>query len=264
MNEGAPDLSAWSLVAGFLLLAVPIAFSVAFRLGLVKETIVAAIRMVLQLAFAGVYLTWLFKWDHPALNFGWLCVMMTVAALTTVQKSQLNLRQILLPVVVSTFVATIGVVLYFNCFIVRLENLMAARYLVVIGGMVLGNSLSGNIVALTQYYESLRDHEGRYLFRLGNGATTFEALRPFICEATTRALKPTLAGMATIGIVSLPGMMTGQMLGGSSPVVAIKYQIAIMVAILATVTLGVGLALWLSSRRAFSQYGILRREIFTD
>lgn len=264
MNDGAPDLSYFSLAAAMLLLGIPVAFSLAFRLGLVKETLIAAVRMVIQLVFAGVYLTWLFEWDHPALNLLWLFVMMGVAALTTVQKSQLKLKEILMPVCVSTLVATMTIVIYFNAFIVKLENLLEARYLVVIGGMVLGNSLSGNIVALTHYYESLRNREDRYLFRLGNGATPFEAMKPFFRKAATRSLKPTLAGMATIGIVSLPGMMTGQMLGGSSPLVAIKYQIAIMVAILAAVSLGVGLAIWLSSRKAFSPYGTLRREIFVD
>lgn len=263
-NSSAPDLSIGALVAAFLLLAIPVAASHYFRLGLIRESIVAATRMAVQLSFAGIYLTWLFRWDHPVLNLAWLLVMMTVAALTTVQKSQLRWKVILAPVCVSTLVATLAVVLYFNALILRLDQVFMARYLVVIGGMVLGNSLSGNIVSLTHFYQSLRDREERYLYWLGNGATSYESLLPFFREAVIRAVKPTLASMATIGIVALPGMMTGQMLGGSAPMVAIKYQIAIMLAIYATVTLGVVLAILFSSRQAFDSYGILKRGIFAE
>lgn len=260
--NGAPDLTLPSLVAAFLLLAIPVGFSLACRLGMVREMLVAALRMAAQLAFAGLYLTWMFQFDHPLVNFAWLLVMIFVAALTTVQKSQLRPGWVLLPVTVSTLAATLLVVLYFNALVVQLDDLFAARYLVVIGGMILGNALSGNIVSLTHFYQAVRENEERYLFLLGNGATRFEGLKPFFRAAVTRALKPTVATMATIGIVSIPGMMTGQMLGGSAPLVAIKYQIAIMLAILAALSLSVVLAIALSVRRAFDGYGMLRREIF--
>lgn len=263
MNH-APDLSVLSLVAAFALLGIPVAFSLFFRLGIVRQALVASARMGVQLLFAGLYLTWLFKFDQPLVNIAWLLVMILVAALTSVQNSRLRAREILLPVTLSTFATTIGIVAYFNVAVVRLEDIFAARYLIVIGGMLLGNSLTGNIICLTHYYSSLRDREERYLLWLGNGAAQRDALRPFFREAMKRALEPTLASMATIGIVALPGMMTGQMLGGSPPMMAIKYQIAIMLAILATVTLGCALALLLSTRTAFDAYGVLRREIFRE
>jgi len=260
--NGAPNLSILSLIAAFALLVIPIAFSLVFGLGIVRNSLVAAARMGVQLFLAGLYLTWLFKLDSPWLNLAWLLVMILVAALTTVQRCQLRLKEILGTVLLATFATTLGVVLYFNSLVVRVEDLFAARYLIVLGGMLLGNSLSGNIISLTHYYSTLRDHEDRYLLWIGNGAARHEALRPFFREAMIRSMEPTLASMATLGIVALPGMMTGQMLGGSTPMVAIKYQIAIMLAILATVTLGSALALLLSTRTAFTPYGILRREIF--
>ncbi len=259
---GAADIPISALAAAFALLAVPIAFSLTLKLGIARETIIAAVRMSVQLFLAGLYLTWLFRLNNPLLNLAWLGVMMTVASLTTVQKSLLRPRHLLGPVCAATFVATLAIVLYFNGLIVRVDRLLEARYLVVIGGMVLGNSLNGNIVSLTHFYSTLREREERYLHYLGNGASLREATRPFFREAMIRALKPTLASMATIGIVALPGMMTGQMLGGSSPLVAIKYQIAIMLAIFATVTLSTALAILLSARAAFDAYGVLRREIF--
>ncbi len=260
----ATDISASALVAAFALLAIPIAFSLTLKLGIVRESIIASVRMGVQLLLAGLYLTWLFEINNPALNIAWIVIMMIVASLTTVQKSQLRPRFLIGPVCAATFLATIGIVIYFNALIVQVDQLFEARYLVVIGGMVLGNSLSGNIISLTHFYTAMREREDRYFYYLGNGATLQEATRPFFREAMIRALKPTLATMATIGIVSLPGMMTGQMLGGSAPMVAIKYQIAIMLAIFAAVTLSTALAIFLSRRAVFDAYGVLRSEVFRD
>ena len=260
--DGATDLSLLSLALAFALLIIPVGFSLFFKLGIIRESIIAAVRMAVQLALAGVYLTWLFNLNSAWLNLSWLFVMMLVASLTTVQKSALRPKVLLLPVCIATLLATLSIVMYFNGFVVQVEQLFEARYLVVIGGMVLGNSLSGNIAGLTHFYSTLRDHEERYLYYLGNGSTHIEALRPFYRDAMIRALKPTLASMATIGLVALPGMMTGQMLGGSPPLVAIKYQIAIMLAIFAAVTLSVALAILLSSRTAFDDFGVLRKSVF--
>ncbi len=257
-----PDLSIPSIIAAFTLLIVPLTVSYWLQLGIVWETLIAATRMGVQLFFAGIYLTWLFKYDNPWINLAWLLVMMIVAALTTVQKSQLRPTMILFPVFVSTVVATLSVVLFFNSAIIRTEQIFSAKYLVVLGGMILGNTLSGNIVALTHFYQTLKEKQSRYFYYIGNGATLLEAIRPNFREAITRALKPMLASMATIGIVSIPGMMTGQMLGGSSPLVAVKYQIAIMTSIFAAMTLGTVLAVLLSIRCAFDEWGVLRKGIF--
>ncbi|MFT5467753.1 MAG: putative ABC transport system permease protein [Verrucomicrobiales bacterium] len=259
---GAPDISIWSLVAAFGLLAIPILVSLWLRLGIVAESVISLLRMAAQLTAAGFLLSKLFEYDRAWLNLIWLAVMMLVASLTTVQKSQLRLNRILVPVCVATFSATLAITLYFNAFVVRIENLFAARYAVVIGGMILGNVLAGNIISLTHFFASLKDREERFLYFLGNGATLKDALLPFFRDALIRALRPALARMATMGIVALPGMMTGQMLGGSNPMTAIKYQIAIMLAIFSTQVLGMTLSIIFSCRIAFNEYGVLRREIF--
>jgi putative ABC transport system permease protein len=94
------------------------------------------------------------------------------------------------------------------------------------------------------------------------GATRREAIRPFVREACKAAFGPQLATVSTMGLVSLPGMMTGQILGGSSPAVAIKYQLMIMVAIFLTSSLSSFLAVMVSTRKSFDHYGRLNREMF--
>ena len=85
------------------------------------------------------------------------------------------------------------------------------------------------------------------------GATKFEASLPYFKEAVLVSINPTIASMATIGLVSLPGMMTGQILGGSIPVDAIRYQIAIMIAIFVTKYFNIFLAIFLTSIRMFDK-----------
>jgi putative ABC transport system permease protein len=123
--------------------------------------------------------------------------------------------------------------------------------------MILGNMLSGNIVGLNHFFNNIRKMEKKYLAVLALGADRNEALLPYVRESIQAAVNPTLASIATIGLVSLPGMMTGQILGGASPVVAVKYQMAIMIAIFVTRMLSIYLALLLTKRTAFDAYDLL-------
>ena len=88
------------------------------------------------------------------------------------------------------------------------------------------------------------------------------ALKPYFKESILAGITPTIASMTTIGLVSLPGMMTGQILGGSLPLVAIKYQIAIMFSIFYTEYFSTLLSLLFSSRWAFNDMDMLKKDIF--
>ncbi|MBW2278381.1 MAG: ABC transporter permease, partial [Deltaproteobacteria bacterium] len=94
------------------------------------------------------------------------------------------------------------------------------------------------------------------------GASVREAAAPYISTAYRVGLAPWLASMATIGLVFLPGMMTGQILGGSPPLTAISYQIAIIIAIHVATELASMLAIRFSMRKGFDELGFLRLEIF--
>ena len=139
---------------------------------------------------------------------------------------------------------------------------MDAQYAIPIGGMILGNCLRADIVGVRTFYNSIRSSEKSYHNSLAQGALLHEAVRPFITEACQSALAPAVATMATIGLVSLPGMMTGVILGGADPMTAIKYQIAIMIAIFSGTAITVTLAIRLSMKSAFTPYGLLDPEIF--
>jgi putative ABC transport system permease protein len=139
---------------------------------------------------------------------------------------------------------------------------MEARYVIPIAGMILGNCLRANIVGIGRFYQEIRSSERAYLHSLAQGASLSEAVRPFVRDAFQAALAPTTATMATIGLVSLPGMMTGVILGGTDPSTAIKYQIAIMLSIFSGTAMTIFLAVQFTMKRSFDAYGVLLRDIF--
>jgi len=263
MTTGAENLSLFSMIMTGVLFIVPLVFIIKLKLGIVKNILVSTVRMTVQLLLVGVFLEYLFRLNHWAINILWLLIMISVAMFSVLKNSKLQVSKVGLPVLSAFIVANMVVVIYFNYFIVQLDYIFDAKYMIAIGGMILGNSLRANIIGLGDFYKTLNKDEQRYLYQLSLGASRKEALMPFVRQSFLSALNPTLANMATMGIVSLPGMMTGQILGGSVPLVAIKYQIAIMIAILTSTVLSILLSILMTVRRAFNQYGILNKDIFT-
>ena len=262
--DGAIDLSSFSMFMCALLLLVPIIMVWYFKLGITKNLIISTLRMIIQLVLIGIFLEYLFKYNNWAINILWFVVMITAASFSIVKNSGLKIKHFALPIVLSLLLANFFTVIYFNSFIVNLDYVLDAKYMIAIGGMVLGNSLRSNVITLGDFYKSLYKDEQLYFYKLSLGATQYEALLQFAKKSFLSALNPTIATMATMGLVSLPGMMTGQILGGSVPLVAIKYQIAIMIAILASTVLSISLAILFTIPISFSKNGVLKKNIFQN
>jgi putative ABC transport system permease protein len=256
------DISVYSLLLVFLLLVVPVILSRVYGLCLIKSLLGSVVRMTVQLVLIGVFLKYLFLWNNTFINLSWFGVMILVAVFSAIRSSSMKLGKILMPVFISFALSTFVVIFYINIFVIRLDYIFDARYLIVLGGMLLGNSLRGNIVGIDTFYKSLRKDAKKHHYLLSLGASQYEAVRPYMKESIRLALKPTMASMATIGIVALPGMMTGVILGGASPEVAIKYQIMIMISIVVSTIISVLLTIVTTSRACLTKYGILRGDIF--
>ena len=132
-----------------------------------------------------------------------------------------------------------------------------AQYFIPIFGILMGNMLSSNVVALNAYYSGLKREQQLYRYLLGNGATRAEAQAPFIKQAIIKSFSPLIANIAVMGLVALPGTMIGQILGGSSPNVAIKYQMMIMVITFTASMLSLMITISLASRKSFDANGKL-------
>lgn len=222
-------------IAWLCLLVIPTLFiNRKLHIKLNKEIVISILRMIVQLSIVGLYLQYIFELNNPILNIAYLFIMMFIANMTILKNTGLKRNQLILPLFISIVIPTISMVLFFNTFVINLDAILDARYIITISGMLLGNILNGCIVGLTTYYKGIGSNKEKVNYDLALGATLFQATKPYFTSAIQVAIRPTVASMATIGLVALPGMMTGQILGGSVPLEAIMYQIAIMIAIYVT------------------------------
>ena len=229
-----------------------------------KALLSSVVRMTAQLLLVGLYLKYLFELNNLWLNLGWLMVMVTVANISIVKGARLIPTRLFIATQVSLIIAVIGTCLLFLAVLVRPEPFIDARYLIPVSGMLLGNCLQGNIRALESFYTDIREKEASYHADLLIGATVIEATLPFFRKALRASITPIIGSMATIGIVSLPGMMTGQILGGAIPLTAAKYQIAIMMGIFLSSFIAITINIRASFSVAFDDAGLLKNDIFAS
>lgn len=256
---GTIDISYISLLVGMLLLLIPIFYIWYYEAKLLKAICIGAVRMVVQMLFIGVYLRYLFEWDNPVINSVWVFIMVYIASETALTRTRVKRSVLMMPLVIGFVVAGVLIGLYFLGIVLKLDNVFSAQYFIPIMGILLGNMLTVNVIAVGTFYSTLQREQNLYYFLLGNGASRSEALKPFVRQAIVKSFSPTIANMAVMGLVSLPGTMIGQILGGSSPHVAIKYQIMIVVITMSASMLSLMIAIQLSSKRAFDGYGRMKQ-----
>ena len=261
MNQ-AVDIQVLRLALVYLLLIFPFAVVLWYRVPLLGRIAVAVVRMTVQLLFVGAYLQLIFQYDQAWCNLAWLLVMIAVADLSVLRGCGFRVRRFWLPLFAALAVGVAIPLIMLVGLALNRPRLLEAHYVIPSAGMILGNCLRANIIGIGRFYQDIRNSEKAYLHRLAQSASLSEAVRPFMRAAFEAALAPTTATMATIGLVALPGMMTGIILGGTDPATAIKYQIAIMLCIFSGTAVTVFLAVQFTLRRSFDAYGILRKDIF--
>lgn len=256
------DISYTSMALLYGLLAIPVAAALLLRLGNVQNILVTVLRMTGQMALVGLYLDYLFRLNHPLINFGWVMLIITIANLTIQRNAGLRTARVFLVSMAGVTAGALFVITVFIFLSIQPRPFYDARYLIPISGMVVGNCMRANVISLERFYYTIRKNEKEFLTYLLMGASLREAARPYIVESVRPALAPILSTMATLGLVSLPGMMTGQILGGSPPIVAIKYQVAVMIAIFTAMVISTSLNLLISLKAGFDEYRMLRKDVF--
>jgi len=249
------DISITGLALGFLLMIIPLALFAKLKVPLVHSTLNALVRMIVQLYLVGLYLQYLFQMDSWWVNAAWALLMTIVAVGTAVQRMKMNPNMLAVPLFSGFMVAGLVIALYFLGLVLELHNVFTAQFFIPIFGLLLGNMLGVNILALDTFLGTLHREQHLYYYMLGNGATTWEASLPPLRAAIQKAFNPCIANMAVMGLVSMPGTMIGQILGGSSPAIAIRYQMMIVVITFVASMLSLMIALWLIRGKVFDRKG---------
>jgi putative ABC transport system permease protein len=214
------------------------------RLGLERSLAVAAARMVVQLGAVGFVLKLVFEQASPPVTLA-LAVVMTLAAGHEVwsrQEHRIRGPGTFALGAGTLFIVGLSTTLYTVAVLIGPEPWHAPRYVLPILGMVLGNALTGIALVLNTMVAGARRERAAIEGRLALGASRLEATSGVVRHALKTGMLPILNAMAVAGLVSLPGMMTGQILAGADPDEAAKYQIMIMFVLSGATSLAVALA----------------------
>ncbi len=255
---GAIDIPWINLALGSLLILIPLAALYYYKTGLGKPIIISFLRMAGQLFLAGLYLGFIFEINSFWLNSAWVIVMIAAATLTIIKRSELKYKYFIFPAATGVVAGVTFTGMFVIILVLGYESLFEARYVIPIAGMIVGNCLTGSIIGMRTFYQNLTKEYKRYKYALASGATRKEALFPFIQESLSAAFAPQVANMGAIGLIWLPGMMTGQILGGSSPMEAIKYQILIITGIAAGSMITILFGINISKRFVFDDFDMLK------
>ncbi len=215
-----------ALAASLILINAGISYFL--RLRLEKTLLIAAVRTFVQLLLVGFVLQWVFEMNRWQLVLSLGLLMALVAGAAAVNRVDRRYPGVFIDCVVSMWASSWLITAVALFAIVRVEPWYHPQYAIPLLGMILGNTLNGISLGLSRLGDELATHRAQVNMLLSLGASRWEAAQPFVSRALRHGMIPIVNSMVIVGIVSLPGMMTGQLLAGVSPLEAVKYQIVIM------------------------------------
>lgn len=222
------DLSVPQLALALLLVGVVIMISVRQGLGLGRDLLVGSLRAIVQLYLVGLILAVVFhaaRWYWVLLILSVMTAVAAQAATSRLPKPMPGGRGI---TALALTVSTAVTLAYVIGVIVQVRPWYDPQYIIPIAGMILGSAMTSAALAGDRLQGDLRVRADEVEARLALGFSGREAVQPMARAALRAAMIPTVNGMMTVGLVQLPGMMTGQILAGSSPLLAIKYQLVVV------------------------------------
>ncbi len=219
----------------------------------VKDLWWATLRMVVQLLFMGIWLSWIFNADNPIWVVFISFIMLCAAGYEISKRQQYRFKKMhslfigLLSLSFISLILLVGVLV----FIIQPEPWYQPQYLIPLLGMLLGNSMTAIGLGLDTLTRNAIQLKNKIEAQLALGKTAKESMQFIKEQSLHSAMIPIINMLVAAGIISLPGMMTGQILAGADPIEAVKYQIMIMLLIATSTGLGTVMAITLASRRLF-------------
>ena len=258
-NSSVMDLPILNLAIAYVFVLLLLLIFKARGIRRERQILIAATRMTIQLTVMGYILMFVFENPSWWLTLLMLAVMLSFAMYNAVKRVKVEMSKELKRLVCLSMAAGYTVTAAVFLFVVlRINPWFDPQYCIPISGMIVGNSMTGIALGANKLCSGMRERRELVENSLMLGATPAAAARGVVNDAFDSAIRPTRNTMLTMGIVSLPGMMTGQILSGTFPLTAIKYQIGIMLAILGCTALTVVIFVTLGYKTFFTKYAALR------
>lgn len=247
------DLQLWQMISAYIFIII-LLFIIKIRgIAREKEILISSIRMTIQLILVGYILVYLFENINVIYTIIVLLIMEIFAIYNIFKRINVKLSNALKKIIaVSMILGTLSCLMYFILIVINISPWYDPRYFIPIAGMIIGNSMTGISLGVTRLVDGMYTQKHLVESSLMLGATPKIATKEIVNNSFDSAILPTINSMVGMGIVFLPGMMTGQILSGVSPISAIEYQIAIMLGILGSVAISVILCVQLGYKTFFN------------
>jgi putative ABC transport system permease protein len=247
------------VAATLVLVAVALGISLWERTQLEGDIVIAVARAFVQLTAIGYVIKLIFDQDQFVFVIALIAVMVVFGALTARRRAR-RVPHAFWPLLIALAIAataTLGIVVVLGVFPAT------PRYLVPVGGMVIGNAMTAAAVALNRLGDDVADSAGRIEATLALGATAAEAVRPIARRSLRSGVIPLIDSTKTTGLIFFPGTMVGMLLAGAAPIDAVRLQLVLLYTLLGSVFIAALVAVLLARRNFFTPAHQLRETPLT-
>ena len=238
MTPEIVDIGFWELGFGLFFILIAGIASFFHALKLERDLLIGTVRTFAQLFLMGYILKIIFDIDNMLMVLSIFMFMIFFAARTIYGRIKEKQISFFFPTFLSMMISFFFVTFMVTAVIVGVKPWWKPQYFLPLGGMVIGNSMNAIAIALERLLGDLRTKRNEIEMKLCHGADYKEASQEVVRSAMKAGMIPSINSMMAVGMVFIPGMMTGQILAGANPVAAIKYQIVVMVMIVGATTMG--------------------------
>lgn len=251
----AQTFSFLNVAEALALVAIALLLSWRERLDIEKDILIACVRAFVQLMIIGYVIAVILRVDQPVWVVLMVAAMVGFASFTSARRARR------LPGSFWVALAAIGLSSAITLGLMLVLRIIptGARYVIPIGGMIIGNSMNVASVTAVRMVEDTRKRRPEIEAALALGASTRQSVHTITRQSVKLAMVPVIDSTKTMGIVFLPGAMTGMILAGANPLVAVRLQVVVMFMLLGAVALTVWLTAQLVPRRLFTPQQQLRR-----
>ena len=247
------EITPIQLVLCLVFVAIAGIASVIFKLRLEKDLAWGTVRTFAQLFMMGYVLKFIFQLNNVILIlllYAFMIFWATHAIRGRVGEDKIRF---FIPTYISMVTSYMLVTIMVTGVIVQVKPWYTPQYFIPLGGMIISNSMNAITIALDRMFSDFRKQRPEIELALCLGATYQEATQDILRDVIKAGMIPSINALMTVGLVALPGMMTGQILAGSDPFTAIKYQILVMLMLVASAAIGSLIVVHVVRRRCFTR-----------
>lgn len=254
MNDTVMNLSVLQLSIAYIFVLLLLVIFKSRGIKREKQILIASTRMTVQLTLMGYVLMFVFNNPSWWLTSLMITIMITFAIYNSIKRVKTKMSKELKEIIAFSMICgALATATFFIIIVLQVRPWFNPQYFIPITGMIIGNSMTGIALGANKLCSDIEDKRIEIENSLMLGASPVVATKEIVNNAFDSAILPTMNNMLTMGIVSLPGMMTGQILSGTFPLTAIKYQIGIMLAILGSTALATVLFVTLGYKTFFTK-----------